>query len=452
MGAVASVFAAAIPAVISLFRGRPQPQNDTVNQLQQKIQEEEQRKREEENRRRRREDEEQRQRREEEDRQRRYEEEERRRRREEEERQRRRQEEEQRRQREEEEQRRRVEEERRRREEEGRRRQEQVRKDAEIAQRLAEEEKEALRQKVEETNYNLANGIQPIVLPTMEEFEAAKRRVQYNEELLHFAVSGPSGSGKSSLINAFRGLRAKDRGAAKVGVVETTSIMARYPDPRTEPPFPRFVWYDVPGAGTANIPAWQYFNKQGLFIFDFIILVYDARFTKIDADILENCRRFQIPAFIVRSKANMHIQNMRNEDDDLEYDEARAKFVEATRENLDDELKKFGLWSDETEGTTTTKQRCYIVSNDCMYDLVKNLGRKTDQYIDEPELLQDLLRTAYNRRYTKSPRSPTRSTRGSGHQNSATTTVQQGFAAATAAANAAFSRLNLPGSGPSRLS
>ncbi|KAF8544331.1 interferon-inducible GTPase-domain-containing protein [Trichophaea hybrida] len=338
----------------------------------------------------------------------------------------------------------------RRNEQEAKAREEQVRKDAEIAQRLAEEEKEALRQKVEETNYNLANGIQPIVLPTMEEFEAAKRRVQYNEDLLHFAVSGPSGSGKSSLINAFRGLRAKDRGAAKVGVVETTSIMARYPDPRTEPPFPRFVWYDVPGAGTANIPAWQYFNQQGLFIFDFIILVYDARFTKIDADILENCRRFQIPAFIVRSKANMHIQNMMNEDEDLEYDEARAKFVEATRENLNDELKKFGLWSDETEGTTTTKQRCYIVSNDCMYDLVKNSGRKADKYIDEPELLQDLLRTAYNRRYTNSSRSPNRSTRGSGHQNS-TTTVQQGLAAATAAATSAFSKLSFPGSGPSRL-
>ena len=119
-------------------------------------------------------------------------------------------------------------------------------------------------------------GIQPEVWPTEEEFRSAKTRIQYDPEKLHFAVCGNSGSGKSSLINAFRGLTNVDPGAAPTGVIETTMSVTRYPDPHDELPHSRFIWFDVPGAGTLNVPSWQYFNQQGLFVFDIIILVYDT--------------------------------------------------------------------------------------------------------------------------------------------------------------------------------
>ena len=136
-------------------------------------------------------------------------------------------------------------------------------------------EKEQLEKKAKDALHNLNHGIQPVVWPTAEELAAAKARADYREDRLHFAVCGPSGSGKSSLINALRGLRNGQEGSAKTGVVECTAALQRYPDPRKKMPYPRFVWYDVPGAGTSKIPGWQYFNRQGLFIFDFIILVYD---------------------------------------------------------------------------------------------------------------------------------------------------------------------------------
>ena len=119
-------------------------------------------------------------------------------------------------------------------------------------------------------------AIQPEVWPTKEEFQSAKIRIQYDPEKLHFAVCGGSGTGKSSLINAFRGLKSNRDSpqAARVGVDETTIAITRYPDPRKESPYDRLVWYDCPGAGTLKIPGWQYFNQQGLFIFDIIVLVY----------------------------------------------------------------------------------------------------------------------------------------------------------------------------------
>ena len=119
-------------------------------------------------------------------------------------------------------------------------------------------------------------GIRPEVWPTEKEFKDAKDRIKYDTEKIHFAVCGSSGSGKSSLINAFRGLKNNSPGAAGAGITETTKDITRYPDPRKELPYDRLVWFDCPGAGTLSVPSAQYFNQQGLFIFDVVILVYDT--------------------------------------------------------------------------------------------------------------------------------------------------------------------------------
>ena len=144
--------------------------------------------------------------------------------------------------------------------------------EAKTAASKAQEQEQQARNDLERA----LKGIQPEVWPTEEEFRSAKTRIQYDPEKLHFAVCGSSGSGKSSLINAFRGLTNFDPGAAPTGIIETTMSVTRYPDPHDELPHSRFIWFDVPGAGTLNVPSWQYFNEQGLFVFDIIILVYDT--------------------------------------------------------------------------------------------------------------------------------------------------------------------------------
>ena len=140
----------------------------------------------------------------------------------------------------------------------------------------ARKREDQIQKDLQQANFYLEKGIQPEVWPTEEEFQLAKSRIQYDPEKLHFAVCGSSGSGKSSLINAFRGLKNNSRQAAPTGVVDTTMNITRYPELRKELPYKRFVWFDFPGAGTLEIPGWQYFNQQGLFIFDIIVLVYDS--------------------------------------------------------------------------------------------------------------------------------------------------------------------------------
>lgn len=264
----------------------------------------------------------------------------------------------------------------------------------------------------QKANDALQQGIRPVVMPTEEQYQATMKRIQYNAEKLHFAVCGTSGSGKSSLINAFRGLTKRDRNAAAVGVTETTSQITRYPDPRPELPYSRFVWYDIPGAGTTTISDWQYFNDQGLFVFDFIVMVYDVRFTKIDVSIIENCYRFNIPVFIVRSKADQHIDNMvkeleldclpGSEEYKRVYQDVKTTYVKETKADFERHIKNMAgnPEFDARDRQMLLGQRVYMVSATNVRSLVLK-GRQVDSnmLIDEALLVEDLLSTAARRRY-----------------------------------------------------
>lgn len=94
-----------------------------------------------------------------------------------------------------------------------------------------------------------AGGHGPLCWPTAVQFEHALRTTRYSPNYFHFAIVGRAGSGKSSLINAFRNLRNKDPGAAETGTKETTLRLARYPDPGKVPPRKWMVWFDVQGLG-----------------------------------------------------------------------------------------------------------------------------------------------------------------------------------------------------------
>ncbi|RPB26607.1 hypothetical protein L211DRAFT_804733 [Terfezia boudieri ATCC MYA-4762] len=282
------------------------------------------------------------------------------------------------------------------------------------AQRIFQEQEEKARREREELNRKQAEletkymaGIQPEVWPTSEERKQAEERLlQPKEGFFHCAIAGLAGSGKSSLINAFRGLRNGSRSplVAPTGVTETTMQITAYRDPATEPPRNRFVWYDVPGAGTTKIKGWQYFNSQGLFVFDLIIVVVDNRFSEQDLIILQHCERYKIPSFVVRSKANQHITNTMNQDYEWEgsddkrvfediYLSAREKVVSQTRANYRENLREGGL---------DPSKPVYIVSCNALVALVQGEMKKlkeANQVIDEPQLILDCIGALKARRF-----------------------------------------------------
>ncbi|KAK0462473.1 interferon-inducible GTPase-domain-containing protein [Desarmillaria tabescens] len=242
-------------------------------------------------------------------------------------------------------------------------------------------------------------GLRPVELPSREHFEATKRRF-YREGKFHVAIAGISGAGKSSLINALRGIWDGQKGAASTDYVESTSVVTSYPDPNAAKPF---IWFDVPGSGTLACSDWTYFNDQGLYIFDAIIVLFNDRFTATDVAILKNAGRYKIPTYIVRSKSDVHVNNLfkrkrrragAGSDPAKLLDEARKEFITKSQESV-----KLNLMRNDPP---LQLQKMYAVSRDTLTLIVREEPLEENLVLDELELLKEIRQDACSRRSHKS--------------------------------------------------
>jgi len=127
------------------------------------------------------------------------------------------------------------------------------------------------------------------------------------KENYNFAFVGPSGSGKSSLINALRRLEEGSPEFAEVGENETTQERRSY----KHPTLPRVLFWDLPGGATEKHRAATYFEDNALDAFNSLVLVCAGRFTELDVDIAKQAMTKQIPVLFVRTKVDADIQNKR---------------------------------------------------------------------------------------------------------------------------------------------
>ena len=124
------------------------------------------------------------------------------------------------------------------------------------------------------------------------------------------AITGQSGSGKSSLINAIAGSK-----IAPVGFVETTMEPKEY---KTEN---GIILVDLPGCGTANFPFESYVDDMKLSEFDAIVLVTANRFYEADIKLFNYVTHsLKKPIFLVRTKMDDAVRDGA-EDNDLSRDQ-----------------------------------------------------------------------------------------------------------------------------------
>lgn len=127
--------------------------------------------------------------------------------------------------------------------------------------------------------------------------QCAENLEEFEEVEVKCGITGPSGSGKSSLINAIVNERIAD-----VGVTETTN----------EPQDVRHgnvIFTDLPGIGTAKWPRETYIERLDLASYDVFLLITSGRFTENDLFLYQKLTEMGKPCLVVRNKFDIAVTN-----------------------------------------------------------------------------------------------------------------------------------------------
>ncbi|KAI5627281.1 immunity-related GTPase family, e4 isoform X1, partial [Silurus asotus] len=163
--------------------------------------------------------------------------------------------------------------------------------------------------------------------------KALKKVDQLLNVTLHIAVIGETGSGKSTFINAYRGLdNNDDEGAAKTGVTETTTE----PQCFDHPTLPNVKIWDLPGIGTPTFTAKNYFKKVPLKNYDVFIIISSERFKQNDILLAKELKKQRKLFYFVRSKID---NDVRAEGTKKSFNEEEC--LSQIRRNCIENLKEF---------------------------------------------------------------------------------------------------------------
>ncbi|CAB4028417.1 interferon-inducible GTPase 5-like [Paramuricea clavata] len=129
---------------------------------------------------------------------------------------------------------------------------------------------------------------------------------EYQNKAIKLAVIGNSGVGKSSFINALRGLENNDAKAAKTGAIETTMAPHWYPYPKN----PLITLWDLPGIGSTKYPDLKVFCKTNdLKEYDEFVIITATRFTENDVKLAKKLKSISKPFLFIRTKIDIDCKN-----------------------------------------------------------------------------------------------------------------------------------------------
>ncbi|KTF71694.1 hypothetical protein cypCar_00046401 [Cyprinus carpio] len=151
---------------------------------------------------------------------------------------------------------------------------------------------------------------------------------------LNIGVTGESGSGKSTFVNAFRGLGDEEEGSAKTGPVETTMEPKAYVHPK----YKNVKVWDLPGIGTPNFKANEYLKLVEFERYDFFIIIASDRFRECHIQLAKEIVRMGKRFYFVRSKIDSSINAEKRK---KSFDQ--KKTLDTIREDCEKGLRKISI-------------------------------------------------------------------------------------------------------------
>ncbi|XP_045174922.2 T-cell-specific guanine nucleotide triphosphate-binding protein 2-like [Mercenaria mercenaria] len=131
----------------------------------------------------------------------------------------------------------------------------------------------------------------------------------WKRKSVNIAVIGQSGKGKSSLINALRGLTEADKDAAAVGEQETT----RKCTPYSHPKYNNIMYWDIPGCSKETFEKKKYLQQINYRYYDYFLIVSSERFLEADIwlakELMEKGKRDR--CYFIRSKVDIDMASRR---------------------------------------------------------------------------------------------------------------------------------------------
>ncbi|XP_003460277.2 interferon-inducible GTPase 5-like [Oreochromis niloticus] len=187
---------------------------------------------------------------------------------------------------------------------------------------------------------------------------AAVERIQrYLEEPndipLNIAITGESKSGKSTFLNALRGIKSKDEGAAPTSMTQTPMEVTPYPHPN----YPNVTLWDLPGIGTTKFPADEYLELAGFERFDFFIIISDTRFRENDVKLAQEIQKMKKKFYFVRSKIDNNIR-----DEERKKDFSKEETLRKIRDDSVQGLRDLGFESPQVFLVSSFKPHIYEFS------------------------------------------------------------------------------------------
>uniref|UniRef100_A0A8C1MBP0 Interferon-inducible GTPase 5-like n=1 Tax=Cyprinus carpio TaxID=7962 RepID=A0A8C1MBP0_CYPCA len=151
---------------------------------------------------------------------------------------------------------------------------------------------------------------------------------------LNIGVTGESGSGKSTFVNAFRGLGDEEEGSAKTGPVETTMEPKAYVHPK----YKNVKVWDLPGIGTPNFKANEYLKLVEFERYDFFIIIASDRFRECHIQLAKEIVRMGKRFYFVRSKIDSSIDAEKRK---KSFDQKNT--LDTIREDCEKGLRTIGI-------------------------------------------------------------------------------------------------------------